>query len=63
MSQKQDMGHPQLIFFLVEREGEVFGTGAGFGGLLEGGVATVERVFGLFPVEDLLDGENLDARG
>ena len=47
---------------LGEREGKVFRTGAGFGGLLEGGVAAVERVFGLFAVEDLLDCQDLDAR-
>jgi hypothetical protein len=43
-----------------QREGGVFGAGAGFGGLFEGGVAAVERVFGLFAVENLLDGEDLD---
>ena len=47
---------------LAEWQDEIFGAVAGFGGLFVGGVSAVEGVFGLFAVEDLLDGEDLDAR-
>ena len=46
-----------------EGEGEVFrGCRAAAAGFFEGGVGAVAGVFGLFAVEDLLDGEDLDAR-
>ena len=49
------------LFGREEGEGEVFGGGGtGAGGFLEGGVTAVEGVLGLFAVEDLLDGEDLN---
>lgn len=46
---------------LFEREGEALGLGAGAPSFLEGGVGAMERVFGLFAVKDLPDGQDLDA--
>ena len=37
------------------------GGGAAFGGFFEGGVAAMEGVLGLASVEDLLDGQDLEA--
>jgi hypothetical protein len=43
-------------------KGEVFsGGGTAARGLLEGGVAAVGGVIGLLPIENLLDGEDLQA--
>ena len=44
-------------------EGVILGSvGAASGGFLEGGIAAVEWVLGLVSVEELLDGEDLEAR-
>ena len=44
------------------RQGEVFGgSGAAARGLFECGFAAVSRIIGLFTVENLLDGEDLQA--
>ena len=50
------------LFSGEQGQGEVFGgCGAAARGFLEGGVAAVEGVLGLAAVEDLLDGEDLEA--
>ncbi len=46
-----------------QREDHVFGGGGAVArGLLKGGVAAMGRIIGLPAVENLLDGENLQAR-
>ena len=56
------MGHT-VLFRRQEGQGQVFGGGwAAARGFFEGGVAAVEGVFGLLAVENLLDGEDLEAR-
>ena len=62
MSQEREMGHT-VLFRRQEGQGQVFGGGwAAARGFFEGGVAAVEGVFGLLAVENLLDGEDLEAR-
>lgn len=62
MPQKRDMEHPASLERDTGQHQVFGGASAGFGDLFEGGVTAVERAFGLFAVEDLLDGENLNAR-
>ena len=51
------------VFAGQERQGEVFGGGgAAARGLFEGGVAAMGGIVGLLAVENLLDGEDLQAR-
>ena len=53
------MGHT-VLFRRQEGQGQVFGGGwSAAGGFFEGGVPAVKGVFGLFAVENLLDGEDL----
>ena len=47
---------------LLEGQGQVLRLRAGAWGFFEGSVGAMERVRGLFAVEDLLDGQNLYAR-
>ena len=59
MSQEREMGHT-VLFRRQEGQGQVFGGGwSAAGGFFEGGVPAVKGVFGLFAVENLLDGEDL----
>ena len=54
---------PASRFCWRQRQSVVGGSlGAASGGFFEGGVAAVERVFGLLSVEQLLDGEDLNSR-
>ena len=61
-SRNLDRTRPRSVVSGQEREGEVFGGGgAAARGFFEGGVAAVGGVLGLAAVENLLDGEDLEA--